>query len=134
MWWDWSTARRKDDSGKPLIKKDADGYPIYHFKKGNFEWAANVEPEYRWFDGEVRYTLLEDAIDDSGIVSINKIKGSHGDPDSRIWPFKIMRGRQPYDKQQKILAVPHLYFTITTSEKPFGIVKAMISGYEEKDD
>jgi thiosulfate reductase cytochrome b subunit len=25
----------------------------------------------------------------------------------------------------------HLYFTLTTSEKPFAFVKAMITGYEE---
>lgn len=109
MWWDWSTAGKKDDSGKPMVKKDADGYPVYHFKKGDFEWAADVQPEYRWFDGEVRYTLLDDTIDDSGVVPINGIQGSFDDPGSRIWPFKVMRGRQPYDKQQKILAVPHLF-------------------------
>ena len=109
MWWDWSTAGKKGENGKPLVKKDADGYDIYHFKKGDFKWEENVVPTYRWFDGEVRYTLLNDTIDDSGVVPINAVKGSYDDPDSRIWPFKVMRGRQPYDKQQKILAVPHLF-------------------------
>lgn len=108
-WWDWSTAGKKDEKGNLLVKKDADSYPIYHSKKGGFIWEANVIPEYRWYNGELSFLLLGDAIDDSGVVSINTVKGSFDDPDSRIWPFKIMRGRQPYDKQHKILAIPHLF-------------------------
>jgi octaheme c-type cytochrome (tetrathionate reductase family) len=108
-WWDWSTAGKKDESGKPIVKKDADGYPIYDFKKGDFKWEANVVPEYRWFDGEIRYTLLGEQIDPSGVVPINSVSGGSDDSDSRIWPFKVMRGRQPYDAEQKILAIPHLF-------------------------
>ena len=109
MWWDWSSAGKKDEQGKPLLINDEDGYPIYDFKKGDFKWEANVVPTYRWFDGDVRYTLLSDTIDDTAVVPINSVKGSYADPNSRIWPFKVMRGRQPYDKQQMILAVPHLF-------------------------
>ncbi len=108
-WWDWSSAGKKNDKGKPFVIKDADGYDTYHSKKGDFTWEENVVPEYRWFDGEIGYTLLEDTIDDSGVVQINRIKGSADDPKSRIWPFKVMRGKQPYDSQQKILAIPHLF-------------------------
>jgi hypothetical protein len=109
MWWDWSTAGKKDPDGRPLVIKDKDGYDSYNFKKGDFKWAANVEPEYYWFDGDIRYTLLEDTIDDTAVVQINSIKGSYSDPDSRIWPFKVMRGRQPYDKKNKIMGVAHLF-------------------------
>jgi len=28
MWWDWSTAGRKDEKGKPMVNKDADGYDV----------------------------------------------------------------------------------------------------------
>ncbi len=108
-WWDWSTAGQKDEHGKPLVIKDAAGYDTYHFKKGNFQWEQNVQPEYYWFDGEIRYSLFGEPIDDSKVVPINSIKGSFDDPDSRIWPFKVMRGRQPYDVKQKILAIPHLF-------------------------
>ncbi len=108
MWWDWSTAGQKKD-GKGLIKKDADGYPTYHFKKGDFVWEDNVVPEYAWFDGEVRYTLLGDPIDVADVVPINTIGGSPNDPDSRIWPFKVMRGRQPYDTVNQVIGVPHLF-------------------------
>ncbi|MCB1923505.1 MAG: tetrathionate reductase family octaheme c-type cytochrome [Gammaproteobacteria bacterium] len=109
MWWDWSTAGRKDQHGKPIVIKDADGYPTYDFKKGDFRWEANVVPEYRWFNGRIDYRTLGATIDDTGEVEINLIGGEYGDPDARIWPFKVMRGRQPYDRENKILAVPHLF-------------------------
>jgi octaheme c-type cytochrome (tetrathionate reductase family) len=109
MWWDWSTAGKKDEKGKPIVKKDADGYPVYDFKKGDFTWEQNVVPEYYWFDGEIRYSLFGEPIEDAGVVSINQVKGSFDDSKARIWPFKVMRGKQPYDKQQKILAIPHLF-------------------------
>ena len=108
-WWDWSTAGKKDEDGKPMVKKDGDGYPIYHFKKGDFAWEQDVIPEYHWFDGEIRYTLFGEPIDDTGVVSINQVKGGFDDPGSRIWPFKVMRGKQPYDSQHKILGIPHLF-------------------------
>ncbi|MBF0255149.1 MAG: tetrathionate reductase family octaheme c-type cytochrome [Gammaproteobacteria bacterium] len=108
-WWDWSTAGKKNAEGKPFKIKDADGYDTYDTQKGDFVWEENVVPEYRWFDGEIQYTLIDDVIDPNGVVPINRIKGSADDPKSRIWPFKVMRGKQPYDKQHKILATPHLF-------------------------
>lgn len=109
MWWDWSTAGRLNDQGKPFVRKDADGITLYDSQKGDFTWEADVRPEYRWFNGEIRYTLLNDTIDPTGVVPINTLGGSAGDPDSRIWPFKIMRGKQPYDAGHRIFAVPHLF-------------------------
>jgi len=108
MWWDWSTAGLREN-GKGVIKKDADGYATYHFKKGDFVWEDNVVPEYAWFDGEVRYTLLGDPIDPADVVPINTIGGAPNDPNSRIWPFKVMRGRQPYDTVNQVIGVPHLF-------------------------
>ena len=109
MWWDWSTAGKKDADGKPIVIKDADGYDTYNYKKGDFTWEANVQPEYYWFDGNIRYSMMDEKIDDKGIVSINQIQGSYNDPNSRIWPFKVMRGRQPYDTQNLIMGIPHLF-------------------------
>ena len=108
-WWDWSTAGEKDEGGKGVIRKDADGYPTYDFRKGDFKWEADVVPEYHWFDGEIRYSLLNDKIDPSRVVPINSFGGSAADEGSRIWPFKVMRGRQPYDTEQNLLGVPHLF-------------------------
>ncbi|OSM03975.1 putative cytochrome c family protein [Magnetofaba australis IT-1] len=103
-WWDWSTAGQS----KKVIK-DADGYATYHPKKGDFVWQANVRPEYYWFNGNIRYQLLEDKIDPTGVVNINAFGGDSTDADARIWPFKVMRGKQPYDVKNRILAVPHLF-------------------------
>ncbi|MCU0970488.1 MAG: tetrathionate reductase family octaheme c-type cytochrome [Gammaproteobacteria bacterium] len=108
--WDWSTAGKLDEKGKPVVKKTADGKEnAYDGMKGDFKWEENVVPEYRWFNGDVRYTLLGEKIDDTGVVPINRIGGSAGDPDSRIWPFKVMQGKQPYDKKHKVLSVAHLF-------------------------
>jgi hypothetical protein len=109
-WWDWSSAGQKGEDGKPLIKKDEKGNVTYDGMKGDFVWGENLVPEYFWFDGQVRYSLLEDKIDDSaGVAEINSIRGSHGDPKARIWPFKVMRGKQPYDTENKTLLVGHLF-------------------------
>ncbi len=108
MWWDWSTAGERKD-GKPVVKTNVEGDVIYDGMKGDFRWEANVKPEYYWYDGRIEYTLLGQKIDPSGIVNINTISGRHDDPDSRIWPFKVMRGKQPYDKVNKNLVVPHLF-------------------------
>jgi len=132
-WWDWSTAGKKGENGKPIIIKDEQGYPTYHFKKGDFKWEENVIPEYYWFDGEVKFTLLDDTLDDTSVVPINRIKGSYDDPNSRIWPFKVMRGRQPYDKENKIFGVPHLFGKDSEAYwKSFNWDKALSAGLKAR--
>jgi hypothetical protein len=42
-------------------------------------------------------------------VHINQVKGSPGDGESRIWPFKVMRGKQPYDTVYKTLLATHVF-------------------------
>jgi hypothetical protein len=42
-------------------------------------------------------------------VKINSTIGSIEDKNSRIFPFKVHRGKQPYDKVNKILVAPHLF-------------------------
>lgn len=107
MAWDWSTAGKMNDAGRPYKVKDDHGHPIYDSKKGNFVLGQNVRPEYLWFDGTVSYTLQGQAIDPSGVVSINTFHGTPGAADSRIWPVKVFRSRQPYDTVHKTLLVPH---------------------------
>ena len=106
-WWDWSTAGRLNPDGTPLSKADARDREIYSSKKGDFRWEENVIPEYMWFNGTVDYTLLSDRIDPTQVVPINSFRGSPDDPEARIWPVKVMRGRQPYDVVNSTLAVPH---------------------------
>ncbi len=96
-WWDWSTAGKMGPDGNPLEKHDEEGTEIYNAKKGDFVWKSWVRPEYAWFNGVVRYTLPRDKIDPGSVVGVNRISGDAADPTARIWPFKVMRGKQPYD-------------------------------------
>ncbi len=109
MWWDWSKAGKFAADGKILVKKDADGNMIYHTKKGEMRWARSVTPEYYWYNGTMIYVTLKDRLDDSGPVDINHPLGDYSDPDSRIYPFKVHRGKQPYDPVNKTLIVPKLF-------------------------
>jgi octaheme c-type cytochrome (tetrathionate reductase family) len=108
MSWDWSTAGQMDAEGKPIIKKDDHGHTIYESRKGDFVVAENVKPEYYWFNGDITYTLLGDKIEKSDKpIGINMIGGSATDGKSMIWPFKVSRGKQPYDPENKTLITPH---------------------------
>lgn len=108
-WWDWSTAGRMDENGKPLSIKDDHGHWAYLATKGDFEYAENVVPTYAWFNGVVEGTSATDTIDDSGVWPMNRIGGSPNDGESRIYPFKVMRGKQPYDPVNKRLVINHVY-------------------------
>ena len=108
MFWDWSQAGLRDDTGKPVVRMK-DGRAVYDGMKGSFVWERNVVPEYFWFNGKLQYTLLPDKIDPSGTVSINRVTGSPDDVNSRIYPFKVHRGRQPYDVRNNTLVAPHLF-------------------------
>jgi octaheme c-type cytochrome (tetrathionate reductase family) len=108
-WWDWSTAGKLDENGKPLKIKDEHGHFSYMSTKGDFKYEENVVPTYAWFDGQMNYTLRDEKIDDTGIVPINRFGGSAQDPNSRIWPFKVMRGKQPYDTKEKHLLINHVF-------------------------
>ncbi|MCW9046009.1 MAG: tetrathionate reductase family octaheme c-type cytochrome [Alphaproteobacteria bacterium] len=107
MVWDWSTAGKMNDKGKPFSTLDQADNEIYSSKKGDFVWQSNVVPEYRWFNGSVEYTLPTDKFDPSKPLEINRFKGSADDPNSLIWPIKLMRGKQPYDTVNKTLVTPH---------------------------
>ncbi|MDQ1269329.1 MAG: hypothetical protein QG618_636 [Thermodesulfobacteriota bacterium] len=108
MYWDWSTAGKMKD-GKPYDLKDDLGKPAYDTKKGTFKWEKNVVPEYFWYNGSIDHLTLKDTIDPSGEVVISKPTGDMTDEKSRIFPFKVHRGKIPYDKINKKLVAPHLF-------------------------
>lgn len=108
LWWDWSQAGKKKD-GKPYTVKGDLGQNIYDSKKGEFVWGKNVEPEYRWFNGQIHYTTLDDVVDPDSVVSVNYPVGERGDGVSRIYPFKVHRAKQPFDPEQNKMVVPHLF-------------------------
>ena len=104
MWWDWSTAGTKleetvDDFGKP----------VFDNKKGSFEWGLNVVPTYAWYNGASGQYLLGDSMNPDEVTKLNWPQGNRLDAKAKIYPFKVMRGKQPYDKKTRVIAVPKLF-------------------------
>lgn len=108
MWWDWSKAGDKKD-GQNYKLKDALGKPSYDTMKGEFKWARNVQPEYFWYNGSIKHVTVKDKIDPSRPVALNEPVGGADDPNARIFPFKVHRGKLPYDKVNKTMTIPHLF-------------------------
>ncbi|WP_299978705.1 tetrathionate reductase family octaheme c-type cytochrome [Desulfobacula sp.] len=107
MWWDWSKAGRMKD-GKPYHVEGPYGKQTYKSIKGEFKWEKNVTPEYFWSNGSQTSTTADDVIDPGQIVKVSHPVGDKTDPEARIFPFKIHRGKQPYDKIHKKLLAPLL--------------------------
>ena len=102
LWWDWSSAGYLGADGMPYSENDADGNHNYLSIKGNFVWDDHVEPEYYWFNGTADHFLNSDTISEIP-VKINTLFGSYEDPDSKIWPVKVHRGKQIYDTEYNTL-------------------------------
>ncbi len=106
--WDWSTATKMGPEGKPILVKDSAGRRAFDSKKGNFVWDSYVRPEYRWFNGHFDYTTVGQHIDATqGVVQINTPEGAPGEAGARIWPMKVHRGKQAYDKVNQTLLIVH---------------------------
>jgi octaheme c-type cytochrome (tetrathionate reductase family) len=103
-WWDWSTAGKDGP-----VPKDADGQPLYDKMKGDFRWAKDIQPTYLWFNGSVERYIAGDKMDPQQVTALNKPLGSRADKSAKITPFKVMRGKQPYDAGNDVFAVPHLF-------------------------
>ena len=110
--WDWSTAT-KMKNGKPFTEEKVfDGVEAHSFmsRKGTFTWGRNVTPEYRWYKGELAQKTLLTVIDpNKAPIDINPPTGDYNDPDARIWPFKVHRGKQPYDTDNNRILPIKLY-------------------------
>ncbi len=132
MSWDWSTAGVKGTNGQNQIVRDANGDPVYDTQKGTFTWARDVRPEYVWFNGTVDYLTVDDVIDPTGRVPMNRLHGSIDDPKARILPIKRFTGRQPYDPVRNVVAVPNLFPNSATDTnaywKSFNWTNAILSG------
>ncbi len=129
--WDWSTATTMDAEGKPMgVTRLADSVythdgvlyenVIVQFdsKHGTAVLGQNLQPEYIWFNGTADHHLLTDKIQDTAVpLMLNPLFGSYQDNvspqdtayPSRIWPVKVMRGRQPYDPVNLTLIQPKLF-------------------------
>ncbi len=135
MLWDWSTAGKMGADGKPLFIKDEHGHLQYSAAKGDFAYGENVRPEYKWYNGIVHQIAITDKldglVDHRGILELNRVEGSAKDPNARIWPFKVMRGKQPYDTGNNTLVVNHVYGDDDTSLwKNFDYAKSIKAGMD----
>jgi octaheme c-type cytochrome (tetrathionate reductase family) len=107
VFWDWSKAGKLKD-GKKYNEEGELGRHIYMSIKGEMRWAKNVTPEYAWWNGSIKSVTARDFIDPTRTVAISAPRGEAGDGVSRIYPFKVHRGRQPYDKVNKTMLAPLL--------------------------
>lgn len=95
--WDWS---RAGESGR---SED----PHHYLKiKGEFVYEQDVVPEYFWFDRSVDRYLLGDRIDSTKVTELNHPRGDIDSPAARIWPFKVHRAKQPFDRETALLLPP----------------------------
>ncbi|MCD6333662.1 MAG: hypothetical protein J7L89_10370 [Bacteroidales bacterium] len=114
IYWDWSTAG-KLKNGQPYSEESKDKLHEYDSKYGDAEWASLLQPEYVWFNGTANHHLIRDKIA-SIPLQLNTLNGSYSDnihpanPHnvSKIWPVKIMRGKQIYDTVNQVLIQPKL--------------------------
>ncbi|MGD8837564.1 MAG: tetrathionate reductase family octaheme c-type cytochrome [Desulfobacteraceae bacterium] len=107
MSWDWSKSGKLKD-GKKYKEKGPLGTVDYMSIKGQMTWAKNVVPEYAWFNGAMSTMTVKDTIDPARVVTVSGPVGRADDPNSRIFPFKVHRGVQPYDKINNNLLAPLL--------------------------
>ena len=125
MYWDWSVA------GEDKISTlDEYGKETYSKKKGAFKWEKNIVPEYYWYNGTANYYELGEVIDPGKPAELNKLNGKISDPNSKIYPFKVMRGKQPYDSKNNYIIIPKL-FGENGYWKTFDWVKASEEGMKE---
>lgn len=112
MTWDWSSAGKLRES-EPFEVKDDAGNLSYTSKKGTFQWQQNVKLEYIWFNGTAGHYLLGDAVAADKPIQINSLHGSYDDPDAKIYPVKIHRGRQ-YSRDGAVGIAVHVLSLSTT--------------------
>ncbi len=97
--WDWSAAGqdREDD-------------PHHYLKiKGAFVYQRELVPETYWWNGTADRYLLGDTMDPATVTPINRPRGDIRDPGARIWPFKVHRGTQIYDRVNRTFLVPKTF-------------------------
>ena len=117
MWWDWSTAGNKSIGTNGVATSSlADGTIVqtYNWMKGDFVWEKNVQPEYAWYDGGVQHLDVWSQFPDGQGTVDNpvRIAGPTADksvPTAKIYPFKVMRGRQPAHVAERFLISPKLF-------------------------
>ena len=104
MSWDWSTAGKNDE-----IKKDGNAGKVYDKMMGDLTLGKDLVPTYLWYNGSVERVLLGDKINHKETVELSAPKGERKDPEAKIFPFKVMKGKQPYDTVNRTVAVVNFH-------------------------
>ncbi len=112
VWWDWTNAATKKNGEVYADEKHItpDSTVLDDTKHGQQIYVKNQKPNYIWFNGNAKIHMFDDKITESPLV-MNKLYGSYADNitpmdpknPSKIFPVKIMRGKQPYDLKNKTL-------------------------------
>ncbi len=106
IFWDWSTAGKLKD-GK-YFEEATDELHKYDSGHGSSVYGKNLKPEYTWFNGEADFFLIEDTIK-TDTLDLNILNNNLYHRKSKIYPVKVMRGKQIYDKKYKQLILPKLF-------------------------
>ena len=101
---DWSTAGQK-----LKVEQDEFGMDTFNNMFGSLQWGKNVVPTYTWYDGISGVYMMGDAMSPDEVSHMNWPQGHRLDPKSKIHPFKIIRGKQAYDRQNRIFVLPKLF-------------------------
>ena len=109
--WFWETA---GDLDRVPITDPETGKPDYDKMKGDFEWANDVRPTLRYFDGKWNRFIINanDRFTEPPAV-LGEPSADYNTPGAKIYPFKKMIGNQPADANNNTVLVPHLFGTKT---------------------
>lgn len=114
MDWDWSTAGNMDrntESSDTMIAGQT--VQTYNWMKGDFVWGMNVRPKYAWYNGGVERITLDDQYAQAGTeadpIMLAQPTATFADKDAKIFPFKVMAGRQPVYPKAKLVITPDLW-------------------------
>jgi len=116
IYWDWSTAGKLKD-GKPYTEWSEDKLHEYDTKHGTAIFGKDLQPEYIWFNGTADHFLITDKVKDTTKpLVLNQLFGSYQDyfnpvdsaHRSKIFPVKVMRGKQIYDPVNRTIIQPKL--------------------------
>ncbi|WP_417346004.1 tetrathionate reductase family octaheme c-type cytochrome [Ferrimonas sp.] len=122
MWWDWSEAGQdREETKNQWGRKD------YMKKKGSFVWGQKVQPEYAWYNGTADAYLFGDKMDPAKVTPLSKPAGTKDDGESKIYPFKVHRGKQLYDAKHMVF-VPTKVFGKDGYWKTFDWDKSATAG------
>jgi len=123
--WDWSKAGEDRESAQ-----DESGQETYFKILGELVWSKNIKPEYYWSDGSSEYYELSEKIEKSKSIDLNKPSGKISDAKSKIFPFKVVKTKQPYDPVNKNLIIPRIYGDDSYSSS-FNWVTASTKGMQQ---